>query len=321
MHFPVVRNDIDELIAPLAARQFGVFSRTQAKALGAGDDLIKRRRAGRWTHEGHGVYGLPGARDTYLRRLWISHLAIGMHSVVSHESAAALHDLTGFPRTARVFTVPHSGYHRIEATTVHQISDLTRDSCVEIAGLAVTNVARTLTDLVAVTRVGRLAAALDDAVITQRRTSYGAVAREVAGIARRGKPHLGLLVALLDARGPGTVPPQSELERCLFRLLADFGLPEPRRQFAFPGQVFTHGCVDAAYPAAKLILEADGRRWHTRIQDLARDHHRDAEASRAGWATLRLLYETITDEPDWTATLVADTLATRLAQLGVNSTH
>jgi len=124
------------------------------------------------------------------------------------------------------------------------------------------------------------------------------------------------MVALLDARGPGKVPPQSVLERRLFDLIEAFSLPEPIRQYPHPGRVFTDGCVDAAYPEVKLILEADGRRWHTRMRDIARDNLRDAEASRAGWDTLRLPYESITDDPEWTAELIADTIAIRSSQLG-----
>ena len=267
------------------------------------------------------MFGSPGAVDSYLRRLWIARLAVGLVAIVSHEAAAALHRLTGFPEGPLVLTVPHSGFHRIPGTTVHQISDLTLDSCVQIEGLWVTSVARTLTDLVAVCRIGRLAAALDDAVVSQRLTTFGAVGNEVAAIARRGKPKLGLLIRLLDERGPGKETPQSKLEQALFGLIDRFHLPEPQRQFAHPGRDLTNGCVDAAYVDARLIVEADGRRWHTRIKDLARDHHRDAEATRAGWDTLRLLYEAIVDEPEWTAQLITDTLATRRAQLHPNSTH
>jgi very-short-patch-repair endonuclease len=321
MLFQVVRTDVDATLAELSARQHGVFSRLQALQSGATDDLIRRRlKAGRWSREQAGVYAWPGAVDDYRHRLWIAHLAIGTHSVTSHEASAALRHLLGFPEGPLVFTVPHSGFHRIPDTTVHQITDLTPGSCVDLEGLPATNVARTIADLAGVTRVGRLAAALDDAVVTKRLTTFTAVGTEVSAIARRGKRGLGTLIALLDARGPGESVPQSKLEQALFELLEAFGLPKPKRQFRHPGRVFTNGCVDAAYPGPKLVIEADGRRWHTRIRDLARDHHRDAEATRAGWDTLRLLYEDIVDQPEWTAELVAETLAMRSRQLHLTST-
>lgn len=99
----------------------------------------------------------------------------------------------------------------------------------------------------------------------------------------------------------------------MFDALAAARLPVPRRHFPLPGRGAVEGTVDAAYPDARLIVEADGRRWHTRIRDLLRDHDRDAEAARAGWQTLRFLYERITESPDEVAATVADVLRVRLA--------
>jgi hypothetical protein len=94
--------------------------------------------------------------------------------------------------------------------------------------------------------------------------------------------------------------------------LHDAGLPPPQRQVALPGIGEIDGLVDAAYPDCRIILEADGRRWHTRVRDLARDHARDAQAARAGWQTLRFLYETIVHDPAGMCTTVADVRAVRL---------
>jgi very-short-patch-repair endonuclease len=94
--------------------------------------------------------------------------------------------------------------------------------------------------------------------------------------------------------------------------LAAGGLPPPVRQMALPGAGAVEGLVDAAYAECRLILEADGRRWHTRVRDLSRDHARDAEAARAGWQTLRFLHETITRHPEEDCMVVADVRAARM---------
>ncbi|MGH9113554.1 MAG: hypothetical protein ACRDZN_14850, partial [Acidimicrobiales bacterium] len=60
---------------------------------------------------------------------------------------------------------------------------------------------------------------------------------------------------------------------------------------------------------------ADGRRWHTRIRDLRRDHLRDAEAARAGWQTLRFLYEEICESPGEVVATAADVRRVRSQQL------
>lgn len=111
------------------------------------------------------------------------------------------------------------------------------------------------------------------------------------------------------------MPPQSELERRLFDAITKAGLPEPIRQYPLPGNRPGAEFADAAYPAAKVLIEADGRRWHTRIGDLERDRVRDVEVSEAGWVVLRFTYEQITTAPEWVATRIANVLAARLAQL------
>ncbi len=98
----------------------------------------------------------------------------------------------------------------------------------------------------------------------------------------------------------------SVLERELFELIDASGLPRPHSQFPHPGRVFTKGCVDAAYVDAKLVIEVDGRAWHTRIADIKRDRDRDDEAARAGLANPRLLYEHVVDDPAGTAELIRD---------------
>jgi very-short-patch-repair endonuclease len=79
-----------------------------------------------------------------------------------------------------------------------------------------------------------------------------------------------------------------------------------------PGRGVAEGLVDAAYRDARVLIEADGRRWHTRMRDLKKDHVRDAEAARVGWLTLRFLYEQIVHEPDEVCAIIADVRSSRL---------
>jgi very-short-patch-repair endonuclease len=70
--------------------------------------------------------------------------------------------------------------------------------------------------------------------------------------------------------------------------------------------------VDRAYPEAKLILEADGRRWHARAKAISNDHQRDFEAARAGWLMIRLLHEDLSSDPDDVALGLVETYRGRL---------
>lgn len=53
--------------------------------------------------------------------------------------------------------------------------------------------------------------------------------------------------------------------------------------------------VDAYLPSWRLIVEGDGRRWHTRRADMERDRLRDNEATAHGFAVLRFTYEMLRD--------------------------
>jgi very-short-patch-repair endonuclease len=309
----MTNHHIDRRIAAVAAEQGSKFARRQVWELGADDDFIDHRLdSGLWVLEAPGTYGYPGMKTDYEGRLWVGHLAIGTRSVVSHEAAAQIRCVNGFVKDQVVLSVPHGDHPRVAGVTVHQPRDIEQHQWTRVRGLPVMTVPWIFVDMAGVARgrTKRLGFALDDAVVA-RQTTYAEVGECLRAVARRGKPGVRTLTTVLDERGPGHVPPNSELERALFELLQIFGLPDPRRQYPFPGRELPTGCVDAAYLAARLVLEADGRRWHTRIQDLRRDHDRDHAATRSGWLVLRLLYEHIVGDPEGTARLIRDTLAVR----------
>jgi len=309
-----MEHDRDTALVALAAKQANAFSRVQAFDTGLTEPQIRRRISSqRWCVLAPGVYGLPGFAPQFAQRLWVGHLAAGPSSVVSHEAAAAVYGLTGFPRRLAVVTTAHGNHQRPPDSILHQSTDLAPEHVGVVPGfgaLPVTTVARTIVDLSAVTRKARLEVALDDAVVAKL-TSVSDVAHLFASIMRRGKRGMRLMATLLDARGDGYVPPQSDLERALFKLLDDIGVRGLQRQYPHPGRMEVEGCVDGAFVPEKLIVEADGRRWHTRIRDIGRDHRRDNEAKRVGWDTLRLLHEDIVGDPEWTAGIIRDTRAAR----------
>ncbi|HEY8525525.1 MAG TPA: DUF559 domain-containing protein [Acidimicrobiales bacterium] len=175
-----------------------------------------------------------------------------------------------------------------------------------------TTVARSVVDVAGTVGARHLGRLVDEVVVGRLGTAEQ-VGRCLQDVARQGKPGMRALARVLDDRRDGYVPPHSELERRLFEVLATAGLPAPRRQVPLPRGAVT-GLVDAAYPDARLILEADGRRWHTRVCDISRDHLRDAEAARFGWQTLRLLHEQIVGDSEGMAATVRDVREARLGR-------
>lgn len=288
-------------------------------AVGGDDALIRRRlRSGAWVLFLPGVYGLP-APPSFERRLWVGHLAAGTDSLVSHQAAGALWSFSGCPPNRAILLGRHSGWHRLDGAFVHQINDVLPHHRTTISRLPVTTRARTIVDLAAVFRCGRLAKVLDDEVV-RRTVSYVEVGQVLKELSRRGKPGMQRLTLVLDERGPGHVPPASAAERHLLGLLERAGEPSPERQYPFPGRQFTNGCVDSAYPQALMIIEVDSRSWHGRIADIKRDRDRDADAGEHGWYTHRVMAETIRDDPGGSVRTIREIRRRRISQLQPNST-
>ena len=49
----------------------------------------------------------------------------------------------------------------------------------------------------------------------------------------------------------------------------------------------------------RILIEIDGRRWHTRTADETRDNERDQAANLVGWDTYRFTWADLTKRPDW----------------------
>ncbi len=303
----------DARLGLLASRQAGAFSYAQAIRVGFPSSTIGRRlRTGAWIRLFPGVYvvaGTPPSRDL---ELWSAVLAVGEAAVLSHESAALLHAAEGLPPDPITLTVAHGSHHRLGGLVVHQIDDMTRRQRMAIGGLPVSTPARTVVELGSTLGLRELGRVADD-LVRSHRTTYPAIAAVLAHLARPGKPGMETVARMLVERGDGYVPPASELERALFATLAAGGLPAPDRQIPLPGRGPVAGVADGGYRDARIVLEADGRRWHTRMEAARRDRERDAQVVRAGWVPLRFVYEQINHDPVEVCEIVADTREHRLA--------
>ncbi|MGH8985871.1 MAG: type IV toxin-antitoxin system AbiEi family antitoxin domain-containing protein [Acidimicrobiia bacterium] len=307
---------VDEAISAIARRQFGVVARRQALQCGATPSLVRRRvAAGLWIRVADGVYRLRDFPPSWHASLLTAVLATIGTAVVSHEAAAAMHGLATFRPGRVVVTIRHGAGRQRHGVTVHQLDDLAPEHITTLDAIPVTTIARTLIDLAAVCRRGRVAYALEEALADELVT-VESLCRCFDAVARPGKPGVRTLRVLLAMHSPGYVPPRSKLERLLLRVLRDGGLPRPRMQYPFPGRLPGESRVDAAFPEAKLIIGADSRRWHTRRNDFAVDRRRDNEATLAGWRTLRFTWTDLTKDPASVTAAVRAARETRLEAPG-----
>lgn len=170
----------------------------------------------------------------------------------------------------------------------------------DVAGLRVTTPARTAVDLAGVVGPGALKLLVEEGVV-ERRFTLSEVAVVLDRTRRQGKRGVRNLCDVLDLLGPGDGIPRSELERLLDPVLVLAGLPPALHEHPLPGSGDLVGFVDRCWPDARLIVEADGRRWHERRQQQLRDRERDLLAMEAGWIVVRLMWEHLSGDPVGTA--------------------
>jgi hypothetical protein len=268
-----------------------------------------RVQCGLWTRIEPGVYAVHQVPDP-IRPLAVA--VAKLPAVVSHESAAELHGLANVPLGRVVVTVRHRSSNRCLGVVVHESTDLSPQHIEWMADLPVTTVARTVIDLAAVIRPRRYRRVVEDA-LAARRLGLDELRSRFATLARRGRPGTALLREVLDARGPGHVPVESELEHRLRELLDAAEMPVPVRQFPLPWRTIETGRVDFAYPDHRLLIECDGRRWHTSVDAFQSDRRRDNLAQLAGWRVLRFTWDDVTGRPGD----VLDTLTAALRTVSI----
>ncbi len=225
-------------------------------------------------------------------------LALGPNAVLSHRSAAALWGLLDRRAAPVEVTVPvrlrsRPGV-RAHVTRALPPRDRTRN-----AGIPVTTVARTLLDLAEGVSDKTLRRAVSEAHV-QRRIGEDHLHKQCAYA--HGRLGGRRLAALL---GPGLAPTRSELEDRLLEVLLTHGLPRPAVNTRIEGLE-----VDFLYADERLVIEADGRRYHGHRLARESDAARQATLEAAGHRVLRVDWTSVTERAERTASRVRRALAT-----------
>jgi very-short-patch-repair endonuclease len=160
-----------------------------------------------------------------------------------------------------------------------------------VAGIATTRVPRTLVDLAGALHPARVERAVDNCLAAGSVTleELRAVTLQLTARGRRG---IALMHAILEARGPGYVATESELEARFAALVRASGLPEPVRQLDVGDAHQRAGRVDFAYPAARLVVEIDSRRHHRLVA--------------GGWRAVRITSDDLSSRPAYVTGLLRE---------------
>lgn len=285
----------DRRLDEYAARQYGAFCLAQARRAGFTNTMIHRRvDSAAWFRLAPGVYALASAPPKWERQVAAAVLS-RRTAIVSGFTAAHLHGLDGFPRGRPEITVPSGASARSRLARVSRSIWFDELGTVRLAGFPAANVPETLLVLAGRIEPRRMERVLDDrlAAGSVAVDDFEVIRRRVADGRVRGAR---ILFPLLDERAiDAWVPPTNELEGFLARLVDHPDVPVATRQYPFRFERLPM-IVDIYIAEWRLILEADGRRWHSRRADFERDRARDNAAAAAGIAVLRFTWRMLTED-------------------------
>lgn len=310
------RELLSELLE-IALPQAGCFSLDQARRLGISGDQIRRLVASGIVLRAHPrAFRIASSVSDEHAAVWLSFLQAGDRSVVTHEAALQVHGVQSVPFTP-VVSLPPGDRHDLSGIRVHRFGDLLDEHVADIGGLRVTTVVRSVVDVASVFSKVRLADLVDRVTITERRCGLNQIARVYRQINRRGRKNIQNLAEVLEERTSPNPTPRSVLERRMDGLIEAAEMPEPRNEMPVPNTDGLTGRVDRAWPEAKLILEIDGRTWHSRERSMRNDRERDRAAGLAGWHTVRVLDEEVRDQPGLVTQDLLGIYEVRLRQFNV----
>ncbi|HJR45430.1 MAG TPA: DUF559 domain-containing protein [Actinomycetota bacterium] len=157
-------------------------------------------------------------------------------------------------------------------------------------GIPLTTASRTLIDLGAVCREDTVERCLETALRTGLTSIWHIIGRldDLGGPGRNGT---GVMRAVLRSRDPRLVPTASELESLLWQAIESSSLPLPQRQVVVTDQDGFIGRVDFAYVEERLVIEAQGAKWHLGHDRWLDDMERRSRLMLAGWRVLEVSWK------------------------------
>ena len=250
-------------------------------------------------NRGEGVRGPEAQRMGAFEAL----RAAGPKAVLSHEVAAAAVGIELVDDQPRRLTVPANRSRLVvPGWRVHRF-DLHPADVASVEGLRTTAPLRTVLDLVRSLEVGPAVVAADSA-LRNGLVSHEELALRLGGAQGAGATHLRQVGRLVDPLS-GSV-----LETLLRILLWSGALPLPCPQYVVADEDGGFVArVDFCWPAARLIVEADGFAYHSDRSAYRRDRQRLNFLERLGWRVLRFSWEDVVSRQAYVLSTVADCLA------------
>jgi len=281
------------LLAPVAARQHGLFTVRQAKAAGFTKGALDHRLdTGDLVAADYGVYRSVLTPTSWHQRLLAACLA--GPAAASHRSSGLLWRYPLDDQWILEVTAFRHRRRHSDGVIWHESYILDDRSITEIDGIPTTNAARTVVDLAAVLSVDKLQRVVDDA-LRRRLVTTASLGQLMERLGSR-RAGASALRAALDAR-MGSAVPESDLESQFELLIRAHGIPIPTAQWEVVAPDGRRFRIDYAYPHATVGIELLGAQFHAAPERWSADLERLGVLAAMDWHVLLFTYEQVTSRP------------------------
>ena len=252
-----------------------------------------------------GVYAVGHDALTPAARFAAAVLACGAGAVLSDYAAAAHLGMRRPGDRVPEVTVPRAGGRRLDGIRVHRRQLDPRDVWTR-EGIRVTRPARTILDVAAT-----MPAAALRRMVRQAQAERIVTMPQLLDVLARHRGHRGA-AKLRAVIADGPTPTRSELEDHVLALVVQAGIerPEINPKLEIEGR---HVEPDLLWRRQRLIIECDGRRWHSDPLSRTGDEARQALLEAHGYRVLRVTWRQVMDHPRQTIARIRTALAAAAA--------
>jgi hypothetical protein len=276
----------------IASTQGGVFTREQAAQDGYSPYQVRRLvREGRWVQVVGDVYRTSSTVLTPMGLARASFLAAVCEAAVSHTTSGAVRDLRVPPDPDVHLTVPLDSRVRFKGVRTHRVP--LADADVEVIdGVVTTTLPRTVVDLMLWLPEDQGRALVIDA-LQRRRIDVPTIEAQLRTVGRRHGVCRARSV-LADVIGT----PHSEMEMRVHRILRGAGIAGWLANAPIEDADGLVGYVDLLFPREHVVVELDGRAYHSDPDRFQLDRTRQNRLVALGYVVLRFTWDDVVHRAD-----------------------
>jgi very-short-patch-repair endonuclease len=289
IHTPSTQARTEAIITTMASRQHGVVTRRQLLRAGVSPDAVDRRaKAGRLQRVHQGVYLVGPIAPPHAQEM--AAVLAYENAMLSHWSAARCWRilLAHEQNAVHVLLVGRLPVRR-PGICAHAVHTLATDEVTTHEGIPITTPARTIYDLAARSDHRELERALAEAFALRLTDSDDIVTLVTRYPGRRGARRLQDLLE----RGSRPVLTRSKAEERFLALARNAQLQDPEVNVTLEGYE-----VDFLWRQDRLVVEIDGRAFHSSDRTFESDRRRDAVLLAAGLRVMRVTWRQMVTEPE-----------------------